>query len=150
LSLFDLCPLNLLLLQYLLKGYAPLAAAGRAHQQSSWQWICCECLPSIEFSILGCEVKIYWEDDQKFYEGTVAALDSKASREHRIQYKDEEWGFVDISAEDYFLRLGAQRLKQFRALVQSPSPAKVAKKPLPITDPVLEEGECEEGEESER
>lgn len=63
-------------------------------------------------------MKIYWEDDQKYYEGIIAALDSEDSREHRIQYKDEEWGFVDISAEDYFLRLDAHRLTQFQAKVR--------------------------------
>jgi hypothetical protein len=112
----------------------------------------------MESLLLGADVKIFWKDDHKFYEGTVAELDSRASREHRIEYRDEEWGFVLLSAEDFFLRLDPQRLNQLQAIApshSSSSPVADSDAPVKFKKPrlvqttlttVAPELELEEGE----
>jgi hypothetical protein len=47
------------------------------------------------------------------------ALD-ESSHEHQVQYNDNEWEFVRINSEDYFLRIDSEDLmKTFRLQISS-------------------------------
>jgi hypothetical protein len=79
------------------------------------------------------------------------ALD-ESSHEHRVQYIDDEWEFVGIKSEDYFLRIESEELMTtFRSqLVTSLSLSeRVNEEGKEIVARVMKEGISEEGDEVE-
>jgi hypothetical protein len=80
------------------KSKGSRAAAGA----EPWAWLCAGCLRAEGAALVGCPVKVWWTDDEVFYEGAVGAFDS-FSGAHRIKYADGEWEFVNLASEPYVI-----------------------------------------------
>jgi len=94
-------------------------SSGRTTSKSSsglWKWVCTECINTIHTHILGMAVKIYWPDDAKYYDGWIEAYD-EVSTEHRVNYSDGEWEFLQLQREDILLRMdGDDYSKLFKVI----------------------------------
>lgn len=65
-------------------------------------WMCKDCLHKNGSSLIGLPIRVWWTDDAVFYCGIIDAFDS-FSCIHRVCYDDDEWEFVDLSAEPYIV-----------------------------------------------
>lgn len=78
---------------------------------STWQWICSECIPAIESKLIDCSVQIYWTSYSKYFRGSIDALDL-VSHEHRVLYEDGEWEYVQLAKEDFFIQIPSNILEK--------------------------------------
>lgn len=49
---------------------------------------------------VGKSIRVFWADDQQWYEGTVAEFDG-TSQKHQVQYEDGDEEWLDLGKEKY-------------------------------------------------
>jgi hypothetical protein len=104
------------------------AVDGTARQ--SWQWLCASCVGRSGRRLIGKEVCVWWHDDLKAYRGVVNAFD-EASGSHRVLYDDEEWEFVNLTAEPFVLYPSLPHIEEVVADPLSVSMSAGSKKSTP-------------------
>lgn len=89
--------------------YASPSAEVKEHRSpidsmdSEWQWLCGNCMIGYGDEICGLEVRVWWHDDECYYDGIFNAYDH-TSRCHRVLYEDNEWEFANFSQEVFMIR----------------------------------------------
>lgn len=66
-----------------------------------------------ENTLEGCEVKVWWADDERYYQGVVQEYEALSGR-HRVQYSESEWEFLLLGGEGYVLLAPADRIARWR------------------------------------
>lgn len=112
------------LLQFILAGYpaafsiAPKKSARRKSDTNAsaalvsaaeWCWLCPTCVQALSGHLAGCEIKVWWDGDSRYYKGVIEEFDAVSGR-HRVQYDGSEWEFVKLEREGYCVHLPADRL----------------------------------------
>ena len=68
-------------------------------------WMCPDCIVTLGSELLGRRVLVWWADDKVLYPGTIDAYDAASAR-HRVLYEDNEWEFLNLSAEPVIMSIG--------------------------------------------
>ena len=81
--------------EYTLEGWPtnPKADANKAAK-----WLCPDCIRAQASDLLGNRVSVWWDEDSKYYKGTINAFDAASGR-HRVLYDDNEWEFACLGHE---------------------------------------------------
>ena len=61
-------------------------------------WICESCISQLGCDMIRKRVKVWWHDDNVYYEGELNDVDSVTGR-YRVLYDDGEWEFISLSQE---------------------------------------------------
>lgn len=88
-----------------------------SNSDSNWKWNCPTCNNILKLSIFGYQIKVYWIDDKKYYDGWIEAYD-ELSGEHRVRYSDDEWEFIKINEEDYYINYDIDDKLKFEEILQ--------------------------------
>jgi len=87
-------------------------------------------------------VRVWWPDDQCFYEGTISSFD-ESSKRYKVVYDDEFWEFVRLSVEAMEI--------EHREGEGEGAPLQFIAAPVPVEEPEEEsEGELSGKEEEEK
>jgi hypothetical protein len=126
--------------QFILAGYPTAFSitskkSGRRKSEASsgiaseWYWLCPTCVQTLSTELIGCEVKVWWDGDNKYYKGVIEEFDTQSGR-HRVQYDGSEWEFISLKGEGYTLHVAPERLTRLVSVAQEDATGNMSRKKI--------------------